>query len=148
LAKQSALDRGDYRRAGQYHYAEQCAIEHGRRIEHGWKPWTLGFWRCLLELVFARGLFGYGEKPGRVLAAGILIILLCAGLLHVHNGIAGLESPSPWTALYFSAVTFTTLGYGDFEPTPDMRWLAGLEAFAGAALMALFVVALARKYTR
>jgi len=149
LAKQSAQDRGDYRAAGHYHYWEQCAIGSGRRRRYGLKPWhPLKFLHCWLEFIFARGLFGYGEKPGRVLAAGVLVILLCAGLFDVHNGIVGLESPCPLTALYFSAVTFTTLGYGDFEPTPDMRWLAGAEAFAGAALMALFIVTLARKYTR
>jgi voltage-gated potassium channel Kch len=48
----------------------------------------------------------------------------------------------------FSVVTFTTLGYGDLQPTPNMRWLSGIEAFLGAALMAMFIVALARKFTR
>ena len=51
--------------------------------------------------------------------------------------------------LYFSAVTFTTLGYGDFQPKPGFfRFVAGTEAAMGAALMALFIVGLARKYTR
>lgn len=46
-------------------------------------------------------------------------------------------------------MTFTTLGYGDFQPKPDLcRILAGAEAFMGAALMALFIVALTRKYMR
>lgn len=147
-SKQAAQNSGDYRMAGEYHFAEQCAIGHGMRRQYGWRPWTAGFWNSLFELLFARGVFGYGEKPVRALGVGALVILYCAGLFYTYNSIAELEEPSFWTSLYFSAVTFTTLGYGDFQPISEMRWLAGLEAFTGAALMALFIVALARKYTR
>ena len=46
-------------------------------------------------------------------------------------------------------ISFTTLGYGDLQPKEGFsRFLAGSEALFGAALMALFVVALTRKYTR
>ena len=48
--------------------------------------------------------------------------------------------------LYFSAITFTTLGYGDFRPLEGWgRILAGSEAFIGAFMMALFVYTFARK---
>lgn len=50
--------------------------------------------------------------------------------------------------LYFSVVTFTTLGYGDFQPYPGMRWLSATEAALGAALMAMFIVSLSRKFVR
>jgi len=33
--------------------------------------------------------------------------------------------------IYFSVVTFTTLGYGDFTPQPPARLLAALEAIGG-----------------
>src|SRR5690554_7474421 len=32
------------------------------------------------------------------------------------------------TSLYFSIVTWTTLGYGDLKPTDELRLLASLEA--------------------
>jgi len=35
------------------------------------------------------------------------------------------------TCFYFSAVTFTTLGYGDFRPTEKSREIAFIEAFFG-----------------
>ncbi|MDP7162721.1 MAG: potassium channel family protein [Phycisphaerae bacterium] len=57
--------------------------------------------------------------------------------------------PDIGICIYFSTVTFTTLGYGDFRPKPGFfRLLAGTEAFLGVALMPLFIVDLARKYTR
>ena len=48
--------------------------------------------------------------------------------------------------LYFSVVTFTTLGYGDFQPAVGLsRFFASLEAIIGAFTMALFAYTLARK---
>ena len=43
--------------------------------------------------------------------------------------------------LYFSVVTFTTLGYGDFKPTEKTRPIAAVEAIVGLVLMA-FLIAL------
>ena len=51
--------------------------------------------------------------------------------------------------MYYSVVTFTTLGYGDMTP-PDgiARPLAALQAFAGAFMMAMFVAVFGKKMTR
>ena len=38
-------------------------------------------------------------------------------------------------SLYFSTVTFTTLGYGDITLEPRWRLLSGLEAFNGVVLL-------------
>ena len=51
-------------------------------------------------------------------------------------------------ALYFSVVTFTTLGYGDYHAIGYMRYIAAAEAFIGAALTALFTVIVARNIIR
>lgn len=37
--------------------------------------------------------------------------------------------------LYFSAETYTSLGYGDIVPTGDLRLLAGMEALNGLLLI-------------
>jgi hypothetical protein len=42
-------------------------------------------------------------------------------------------------ALYFSLITWTTVGYGDFVPTEGTRLLAGIEALFGYFYMALLV---------
>jgi hypothetical protein len=44
-----------------------------------------------------------------------------------------------WTSLYFSVVTLTTLGYGDFQPLPQFRILAAFEAMSGYLILGLVV---------
>ncbi|PYI91206.1 MAG: hypothetical protein DME97_14760 [Verrucomicrobia bacterium] len=43
------------------------------------------------------------------------------------------------TALYFSVVTFTTVGYGDIQPTIDSRVFASIEAITGIVYAGLLV---------
>ena len=43
------------------------------------------------------------------------------------------------TCFYFSLVTWTTVGYGDFRPMPALRLIAASEALLGYLSMALFV---------
>jgi len=181
LAKQSAQDHGHYRAAGDYYYAEQCAINCRMRKNATWRPWSPAFWkhqswrrtplsfpegegdglRAYGEFFFGRLLFGYGERPTRPLWAGGVVILLWSLVYWLGGIVDGVvvdpatkqELPNVvhgfWTALYFSVVTFTTLGYGDLQPPPGpMRLFAGTEAILGACLMALFIVCLARKFTR
>lgn len=51
-----------------------------------------------------------------------------------------------WDALYFSALTFTTIGYGDILPLHLMRGFAVLEGLLGIALSGAFLVSLTRRY--
>lgn len=150
-AKNSAHARGDSRAEGEYHFREQCAANAKDRQESKlfkW-PWLQdSLVRAWGSFIFGRGVYGYGEKPERVIVAGLIVIALWAVLYDILDA-AGDAASSFGTYLYFSVVTFTTLGYGDLQPTPGLaRLLAGTEALLGAALMALFVVALTRKYTR
>jgi hypothetical protein len=51
-------------------------------------------------------------------------------------GSMGQPGPLPFSrCLYFSAETYTTLGYGDVLPHGDLRLLAGLEALNGMLLI-------------
>jgi hypothetical protein len=43
------------------------------------------------------------------------------------------------TAMYFSIVTWTTLGYGDVQPDPALRLLAASEALVGYVYLGLLV---------
>jgi len=108
---------------------------------------TLHKW---LYSCFLNGIFGYGEQPGKVIVSAILVILLFASFFMISGisnvGIEFNTSNNFLDCLYFSTVTFTTLGYGDFRPLEGWgRILAGSEAFVGAFMMALFVYTFARR---
>ncbi|PLX21261.1 MAG: hypothetical protein C0597_03565 [Marinilabiliales bacterium] len=51
-------------------------------------------------------------------------------------------------SFYHSAITFLTIGYGDYYPSGAFRWLSGLEGFVGLFLMSYFTVAFVRKILR
>ena len=54
-----------------------------------------------------------------------------------------------WRMTYFSAITITTVGFGDIVPlTPTARTLAGLEAVLGWVLAGLFLNAAAHRLGR
>lgn len=54
-----------------------------------------------------------------------------------------------WDALYFSVVTFTTLGYGDFSPNDGVsRVIANIESLGGLFLTSLYLVSLVKKHGR
>jgi len=77
---------------------------------------------------------------------GAMTIVLFA-LLHAKSGIScaaavcngGTTYHDFPTALYFSIVTFTTLGYGDFQPSEGMRLLAAQEALFGYVFLGFMV---------
>jgi hypothetical protein len=50
--------------------------------------------------------------------------------------------------LYFSAITFFTVGYGDCSPLGLFKIIAPLEGFVGVFLMSYFTVAFVRKILR
>lgn len=104
---------------------------------------------------------GYGEKPLRILSVS-LVGILCFALIYANTGLSydnsilSLSSTHSLlenfnimaNALYFSVVTFTTLGYGDITPVGISRVAAATEAFAGSFTIALFVVTFVRRMTR
>ncbi|WP_199243643.1 pentapeptide repeat-containing protein [Haloplanus rallus] len=52
-------------------------------------------------------------------------------------------------SIYFSVITFTTIGYGDLYPTGvGSKILVGFESLSGAILIALFVFVLGRRVAR
>lgn len=98
-------------------------------------------------------LCGYGEKPYRIVFSSVLTILLFAFAYLSFDAVKSSAHSSylmRWTDyIYYSAITFTTVGYGDFVPKPHglCRLLAASEAFMGVFLTGLFIFTLARKYS-
>ncbi len=67
------------------------------------------------------------------------IILFAVGwMILLEQGAAKLSSASPAVVeiLYFSASTYTSLGYGDIVPLGDSGVLAGSQALTGLVLIA------------
>lgn len=160
-AKITAGQQGDSYWQGQFHYQEHCAEDANNRTTATLNPMTKTFWKfksnllyLWLEALVGRWIFGYGEKPLRPLMTGAVVIVLWAILFLSIGGIdksgcIDSDNCSIWSCLYFSTVTFTTLGYGDIKPQPGLaRLLSSSEAVLGAALMALFIVSLSRKFVR
>ncbi len=78
---------------------------------------------------------------------GLLIILVVYASFYQQLGLVSSDhklTKDPAICLYFSIVTFTTIGYGDFVPSPAARMLAGSEALVGYATMAVVIATLAR----
>jgi len=100
-----------------------------------------------LALVATVNLFRHERKLGRV-GTGALIDLTIVALVISFAFVAHLIEIALWavlfvlcgefqefgTAYYFSAVNYTTLGYGDLLLTPSWRLLGPLEATNGALM--------------
>ncbi len=128
--------------ADKYHYKEMVAK---RRIS---KKTSISRW---LNFFFGDLLCKYGTSFIRVLIWSMVVIFVCAVLLNVNESLYYQNHSDNITfldALYFSIVTFTTLGYGDYHAVGWMRFVAAAEAFIGAALMSLFTVIVARNIIR
>lgn len=106
-------------------------------------------------------LCGYGERPFNVILFSLGLILFCAlgyfsigvnygdRLLQINTAASFSENIDEFFAvLYYSVVTFTTLGYGDIAPLGFARAIAAFEAFVGSFTIALFVVVFVKKMTR
>lgn len=169
--KQASQEAGYYQLAGESFYNERCASLWRRFRGSNYDNLSslqktgrmIAGVKLLPELVFGRLLFGYGERPVRVLVASALIILICA-LFYAspyaaiaYRGDALTDShelAEGWylsDGLYFSTITFTTLGFGDMYPVRESeltRVVAMIESLSGACLMALFVVSLAKRFSR
>lgn len=80
-----------------------------------------------------------------VVGQGALILFVVFGIFAIHTLEIWLyaavfealgEFPDFETALYFSTVTFASLGYGDVRMSPDWRLFGSIEAANGMILFA------------
>jgi hypothetical protein len=71
----------------------------------------------------------------------MMIILLCGKVFSLLGiKVDSAISNDLWDGIYFSAVTWTTLGYGDITPVGQLsQILAIIEAFTGMISMSILV---------
>jgi len=118
-----------------------------------------------IETVLADWISLYGTSWGRIILSSFWVITANAilyftlshfsyvlvrgipiGTIYPNGASEGI--PGFLNALYYSLVTFTTLGYGDMHPTGWLKALSAIEALTGAVFMALIVAVIARKWMR
>ncbi|MAY82878.1 MAG: hypothetical protein CMP59_01975 [Flavobacteriales bacterium] len=81
--------------------------------------------------------------------ASIYIILPHFANADILSSVGGNEGLSMvQKSFYHSAITFFTIGYGDFYPSGHIRWISSVEGWAGVFLMSYFTVAFVRKILR
>ncbi len=116
-------------------------MEMRRRQSHGLR------WLHLSALCLS---CGYGEHPERSVLFGLFTILFFGAVFYFLplSGQHGTIRQDFFEALYFSTITFTTLGYGDIHPEGIGRLFASLEAVIGIFTAALFVFVFTRSMTR
>ncbi|MBI4232669.1 pentapeptide repeat-containing protein [Candidatus Peregrinibacteria bacterium] len=128
--------------ADEYHFREMVAKRKTISIKSP-KRWFNFFFGDLL--------CKYGTSFNRVLFWAAIVILISAASHTVQNSLYFHNTPTKvgfLDSLYFSIVTFTTLGYGDYHAIGLMRFIAAGEAFIGATLLSLFTVIVARTIIR
>lgn len=148
----------EYRREGEYR----------NMLHHESRYWVLTMMRLLTN---------HGESLRRIFASSAIIILFCGFLYPFVGGFASSESghvyqmsiagwseittvgdaansiinsvPILLQSIYFSIITFSTIGYGDLYPTgAGTKILVGSESLAGAVMVALFIFVLSRRVVR
>jgi len=101
----------------------------------------------------------YATNPIRVLTSMFFVyatfattytILLWLKWGDIVSGVGGTHAQIGIIAksFFFGAITFLTIGYGDFYPMGAVRVLSGIEGFIGVFMMSYFTVAFVRKILR
>lgn len=126
------------------HYKYKDVLRRSTQGRVIWRLWDWGVNKWCL---------GYGICWYRPLLTGIVLILGFALLYKIGFAAYGtevfqLEPGGEFSALYFSLITFATIGYGDCAPLGFLRYVAGVEGLLGLVIMALFTVSFARRIIR
>lgn len=139
--------------SGEYHYLYKYSQKN-----------TLNSFSKLKSQIFW-SICGYGEKPIYCLITSFEIVLLFA-IIYLFTGInvGGKQINYDLSiffmlnkkiiivdfleSLYFSLVTFTTVGYGDIIPTGISIVLSSIEMILGVTMVGIWTATLARKITR
>lgn len=95
--------------------------------------------------------FGGMVKPWIIVIWLLGITFICGLLYLIFGSLPCLSGEIPlykkfFQAMYFSAITITSVGYGDIQPHGFAKIIAALEGLAGLLIGGVFCIALTRKY--
>jgi hypothetical protein len=133
--KLNAMSMGNFADAGQLTYLEKTYERLGYRRDGAWLRWAFSL---------AQGwLWGYGEKPWRLAIAMTCNILLFGVLFHVLDPLPG---KNLWEHIYFSGITYLTVGYGDLAPhAPLAQLLSVICATTGIGTFGMLIASVTKK---
>jgi len=162
--------RIQYENAGDDDSASEIYVKENKYTQ---KSLNRGMKKSLMYLFWLMA--RYGESPLRVAGWAIFLIFACSLIYTLaginppggddgfkclttsasHELICTVIEPqkmlkvSYWSHLYYSVVTFTTLGYGDFAPQEGVsRFVSAFQALMGLILTSLFLATFIKKYSR
>jgi hypothetical protein len=144
------LQNGELENALKMHYRRN-EVKRKLKLLGGWRD-KLGAW--LYDWLILKILTGYGVKPERPIYFSIFVIFLFSMLFMIVNGRIQTNAFSLvtyWDYLYFSFVTFSSLGYVNLKLNlADMlvRTFIVLEAFMGYLAMSLFIYTLTYRVSK
>jgi hypothetical protein len=146
--KLNAMSMGHFADAGELTYLEKTAeradrFHHAFTQEHeaaGERLRAIGGW---VESLLLNAVWGYGEKPWRLVFFMLIDILLFGTLQYAVGGIPG---KAWWEYLYFSGITFMTIGYGDLVPQGMLsQFLAVAEGASGVTAFGMLIASATKK---
>jgi hypothetical protein len=170
-AAQFRLLKENYNLIGQYEYEDEAYVEFKRAesksiLENSKQKKLISRIRSKISYFFQLVVFDkvglYATNPIRVLLSMTFVYLAFSLLFialqlitHESSIISSLFSEGDprdlsmiQKSFYHSAITFLTIGYGDYYPSGIIRWLSAIEGFLGLFLMSYFTVAFVRKILR
>lgn len=143
------LSVGNNSTAGKYYYRKKIMEQKSSKEMKKYLRW--------ITLTLSQIFFGFGEHPLRLLILPILLLPIFALIAYCCKGITYNVSINKcflnyqatfWECLYFSNITFTSIGYGDFIPKPNFQWVISIYSIIGAIFWALFAALLGKRYIR
>jgi hypothetical protein len=133
--KLNAMSMGNFADAGELTYLEKTYERVGLLRERNWGRWLASTVQNLL--------WGYGEKPWRLALFMLFNILFFGTILHWLDP---LPDKGYWEHVYFSGITYLTVGYGDLAPhAPLARALSVVCAAAGIGTFGMLIAAVTKK---
>jgi len=151
---EGARDRAD----AAFFYARAAKLQVSVKRVAWWKKPLLAV-GLGLDFLLLRLTTAYGASLARLVGTWCVLVGIFAVMYYTLNQVGvtllDLSATQPpnllsfGRALYFSIVTFTTLGFGDIVPQPGLgSALVAAEAVLGGITMALTVMVVGRKFMR
>lgn len=133
--KLNAMSMGNFADASELTYLEKVYERRAHSQRGEWAQW-LG--SLALDL-----LWGYGEKPWRLALVMMVNIFLFGIVLYAVDA---LPAKTFWEHVYFSGITYLTVGYGDLAPVGAAgRFISVVNAGTGIATFGMLIASVTKK---